>query len=351
VKIVVFCPSFIGDTVMATPAFRAIRDGFADANIIGVIRPGVVATLEGTTWFDEFVGFDSRCRDPACCTLAVTRRLHSGRFDLAVLLPNSFRTAAMAYLARVPRRIGYARYGRDWLLTDKLYYPRDARNRLIPTPILDSYLEVARRLGCPVESRRIELCTTSRDEAAADRAWASLGIPAGEPVICFNTGGAYGPAKNWPDSHFAQLARRLAQDTGSWVLFACGPSERDTVRRTAGLANHARVVTLAEEELGIGLTKACIKRAVLLVITDSGPRHFAAAFGTPVVTLFGPTHMAWTHTDHPRAWHLFHPVECGPCQKRVCPRGHHRCMRALSPESVYHVAMRALQAICRQSVE
>ena len=82
---------------------------------------------------------------------------------------------------------------------------------------------------------------------------------------------------------------------------------------------------------------ACAGRRVLIT-TDSGPRHFAAAFNTPVITLFGPTHIAWTRTYHPHAWHILHKVPCGPCQRPVCPEGHHRCMRDLSPESVFRAA-------------
>ena len=89
--------------------------------------------------------------------------------------------------------------------------------------------------------------------------------------------------------------------------------------------------------LSLGLTKACVRRADLLVTTDSGPRHFAAAFDRPVVTLFGPTHIEWTETYHPRAVHLQQKVDCGPCQKRVCPKDH-RCMLRLTPEEVYTAA-------------
>jgi heptosyltransferase-2 len=109
------------------------------------------------------------------------------------------------------------------------------------------------------------------------------------------------------------------------------------------LADHPSVVTLAELPLGIGLTKACVRRSELLITTDSGPRHFAAAFRTPVITLFGSTHVAWTRTYHSQAWHVFHPVPCGPCQRPVCPLGHHRCMRELTPESVLKVALRVLR--------
>jgi heptosyltransferase-2 len=341
-KIAVFCPSFIGDTVMATPTFRALRRGFADATIAGVIRPHIAPTLDGTNWFDELIRFDPKSSDPTSRMITVVKRLRQGRFDIAVLLPNSFRVAAMAWLAEIPRRVGYVRYARDWLLTDRLAYPRDRRNRRIPTPIVESYVQVARRLGCPVESMQIELSTTSQDEAAADRAFDDVGISRADPVVCLNTGGAYGPAKNWPIPYFAQLARRLTAEAGAWVLVLCGPSERESAREAVYLANHPRVVSLADQTLSIGLTKACIRRAVLLITTDSGPRHFAAAFQTPVITLFGPTHIAWTRTHHPQAWHLLYPVECGPCQKRVCPEGHHRCMRALTPESVLTIALRAL---------
>jgi heptosyltransferase-2 len=165
----------------------------------------------------------------------------------------------------------------------------------------------------------------------------------GEPVVCVNTGGAFGPAKNWPIGHFAELARRLAEECVR-VLVVCGPDERQYAREIVARAGHTGVVSLADQELGIGLTKACVRRARLLITTDSGPRHFATAFGTPVVALFGPTHMAWTRSHHPHAWNLFHPVPCGPCQRPVCPEGHHRCMRELTPESVLPVVRRVLAA-------
>ncbi|MFI5457871.1 MAG: lipopolysaccharide heptosyltransferase II [Isosphaerales bacterium] len=342
-KIAVFCPNLIGDTVMATPTLRAFRGGFPGATIAGVIKTRVAPTLEGTPWFDELIRFDPNATDRSERTMPVVRRLRRGRFDVAVLLPNSFRSALIAWLADIPRRVGYVRSARGFLLTDRLHAARDASGRRLPTPVLESYLQLARRLGCPVDSVQIELATTMDDEAAADQAWRALGLKAGERVVCFNTGGAFGPAKSWPTQHFAVLARRLAGEADVPILVLCGPDERGAAREIVQLAGHPRVVSLADQPLGIGLTKACVRRSALLITTDSGPRHFAAAFNTPVITLFGPTHIAWTRTYHPHAWHLFHPVPCGPCQRPVCPEGHHRCMRELSPESVFRTALRALE--------
>jgi heptosyltransferase-2 len=340
--IVVFCPNLIGDTVMATPAFRALRRGCAGARLVGVIKPQVAPTLDGAPWFDELVHFDPRGRDRPLWTPPVLRRLRDRRAEVAVLFPNSFRSALLAWRAGIPRRVGYAKSGRGLLLTDRLGWPRDRLGRRLPTPIVATYLDLVRRLGCPIDSARPELFTTEADEAAADRAWARLGLPRSEPVVCLNTGGAYGPAKSWPVEHFAALARRLAAEAGRAVLVVCGPAERDAARAIAAGAEHPRVVSLADQALGLGLTKACIRRAGLLITTDSGPRHFAAAFRVPVLTLFGPTFIAWTRTYHPRALHVYHPVPCGPCQRPECPLGHHRCMRELSPDAVFRAALRLL---------
>jgi heptosyltransferase-2 len=341
-KIAVFCPNRIGDTVMATPTFRAIRRGFRDATIVGLIKSRVAPTLDGTHWFDELIRLDPASGDPAQRTVPVVRRLRREHFDVAVLLPNSIRSAWFAWLAAIPRRVGYVRYARGPLLTDRLYAPRDAAGRRLPTPIVESYLRLARRIGCPVDSVRMELATTSDDEASADRTWSALGL--GQRVVCFNTGGAFGPAKNWPNRHFAELARCLATRASVSILVLCGPEERSSAREIVRSADHPCVVSLADQTLGIGLTKACIRRSALLITTDSGPRHFATAFNTPVITLFGPTHISWTRTYNPNAWHLLHPVRCGPCQRPICPLGHHQCMEDLLPGSVLPVALRALSA-------
>jgi heptosyltransferase-2 len=341
-KIVVFCPNLIGDTVMATPTIRSIRGQFPDATLTGVIRPHVAPILDGTPWFDELIPFHHRSARRDQKTAAVVSRLRRGRHDVAVFLPNSFRVAWMAWLAGIPRRIGYVRYGRGFLLTDSLKAPRDNDGKFLPTPIVEYYLALAKMLGSRGDSTQLELATTIDEESAADRAWANLGLSRSEPVVCLNTGGAFGPAKNWPTASFAALARGLVVDFRTSVLVLCGPAERDAAREIAALADHPRVVSLAEQALSLGLSKACVRRAELLITTDSGPRHFAAAFGTPVITLFGPTHIAWTRTYHPRALHLYRPVPCGPCQRPTCAEGHHRCMRDMTPGDVMIAVQRLL---------
>jgi lipopolysaccharide heptosyltransferase II len=342
-RIVIFCPNLIGDTVMATPALRALRKGFAGSHIAGVMKPQVAPTLDGGSWLDERILFDPRSRTPEQRSLAVIKRLRDERFDLAVLLPNSYRSAAVAWLAGVRRRIGYSRMGRGLLLTDSLAVPRDRKGQRLPVPIVGYYLAIARLLNCPIDSFRTDLFTTDADEQAADRCWSRLGLDRHETIVCLNNGGAYGPAKSWPKEHFANLARRLAEEMGVAVLVVCGPSESAGAREIVARAGHPSVVCLADEPMSIGLTKACIRRSALLVTTDSGPRHFAAPFGVPALTLFGPTHIAWTRTHDPRSVHMLNPVPCGPCQRPICPLGHHKCMRELKTDDVFEAASRMLR--------
>ncbi len=341
-RIAIFGPNWIGDAVMATPALRAIRHGFPGARIVGILKPLVASALEGGPWFDDRILYDPRSSSPERRSWSVLRQLRREKLDLAILFPNSFRTAALSWLAGVPRRVGYDRGGRGILLTERLLPPRGPHRERVPTPIVVYYLELARHLGCRSDSLRTELYTTPDDECAADRAWEQLGLSRHARVVCLNTGGAFGPAKSWPPEHFGVLARRLADEAGAGVLVVCGPGEREAAREIVARADRPHVVSLADQPLGIGLTKACIRRSALLVTTDSGPRHFATPFGVPVLSLFGPTHIAWTRTYHPRAVHLFHPVPCGPCQKRVCPLGHHRCMRELDPRDVFAASLRLL---------
>jgi heptosyltransferase-2 len=275
-------------------------------------------------------------------------QLRSERVEWAILFPNSFHTAFVAWLGKCQRRVGYARYARSCLLTDALPPRTSPNGRLLPSPVIEAYNRLAEYVGCPSPSFQMELATTERDEHAADAVWEQAQLANCPEVICLNPGAAFGSAKYWPEESFAELARQLVDRRGSGVLVLCGPSERELARRIVQLAGRPGVHALADHPLSLGLTKACVRRADLLITTDSGPRHFAAAFDRPVVTLFGPTHIAWTETYYARAVHLQKAVDCGPCQLRVCPLDH-RCMRMLTPASVLTAAETLLARCPRQA--
>lgn len=339
----VFLPNWVGDAVMATPTLRALRDHFSGARIIGLMRPAIADVVAATGLLDEAWFFDRRGWDRAQGLWAVSRRLRKARLDLAVLLPNSFAPAWISWLAGARERVGYVRREpRGWLLTRRLTPPR-RDGRLVPSSTLDYYLKLAAAVGCSPGVPAMELATTTADERAADEAWKTLGL-GNRPVVAVNASGAFGAAKLWPDEYFTALARQAAEVLGVDVLILCGPQERTRAQRIAQEAAHPQVVGLAGFAPSIGLSKACVRRSRVLVTTDSGPRHFAAAFGIPSVVLFGPTYIAWSDTHSASECHLQLAVDCGPCQRRVCPAGHHKCMRDLSVACVFDALSAQLEA-------
>lgn len=344
IKIGIFLPNWIGDAVMATPALRALRRTFPEAELVGIHRPYISEVLAGTELIDRALLYDKSSPEAEHHGLAFARQLRREQFDLILLLTNSLRTGWMAWLSGAKRRVGYANEGRGWLLTD----PLPGFHRSTVRSALDNYLELVEHLGCEVSSKRTELSTLSKDETQ----WAAFLCTLDEeltrlPIVTLNPGGAFGEAKHWPSQHFAELSRRIVDGYHKTVVVMCGPGERDIAREIVRLANRPRVVSLADRSLSIGLSKAAVKHSELLITTDSGPRHFAQPFGTPVVTLFGPTHIGYSETYYEKSVHLQLKVDCGPCQERTCPLGHHRCMTDLSVDRVFRAVQIEFDAMHR----
>jgi heptosyltransferase-2 len=334
-SIALFLPNWLGDLVMATPTLRAMRRYFGpSARLVGIMRPYLADVLAGTDWLSEQWYFDRRSKDPSMRPWALARRMRAERFDMAVMLTNSMRTALLAWLGGAKERVGYVHNGRGRLLTAKLYR-RYVGRRMVESPVVDVYLALARALGCPTESPRLELATVEPEEHSAEAVWRDLGLRDDGRVVTLNSGSSNGEARSWPAEHFGELARRIVKDLDHDVLVMCGPQERQAAQDIVRCAGHDRVFSMAEQPLDLGTAKACIRRGRLMVSTDSGPRHVAAAFGKPVITLRGPTLPIWSENPTVEAVDLRLDLDCIGCNKRVCPLGHHKCMRELSVDTVY----------------
>jgi len=331
-RILVVLPNWVGDVVLSTPALRALRSGFAGAHIAFLVKPALAEVLNGGNWMDELIYWPTGKSRPKRRQgfLGLAAALRERRFDCAVLLTNSFRSALLARLAGIRRRIGYDRDGRGLLLTDRLL-PERYDGKYVPVPMIRYYNSIARYLGCGEFPGLPELFTTSEEEQEAARAVAGRFEP-GQPIIVVNSGASFGPAKCWPVERFAEVADRLVEEVNAAVFIACGPKEVQTARQVAAHMRH-RSTVLDQPVMKLGPLKALIRRASLLITNDTGPRHFANAFGTPVVTIFGPTDPKWTATDSPTERSLAVSVHCGPCMKRTCPLDH-RCMTRISSEMV-----------------
>lgn len=350
-RIAVFLPNWVGDVVMATPAVRALRERFRDAAVTYVGRPAALATIGGAEPPDPVIVDRSAERPRWASFLALAAAVRRGQFDLAVLLPNSFRTALAARLAGVRRIAGYARDGRGWLLMEKLQPPRGPDGRFAPIPALDYYAALVGLLGAVCRDRRLALPVAAADAAAAERLLAEAGLlpkRTRKPLVMLNPGSSFGPSKMWDPRRFAALADLLVQRRGAGIIINAAPAERLVAAEAAEAMRHPATLNLARHANSIGLVKALLRRCDLLVTNDTGARHLAAAMGTGVVTLFGSTDPEWSRIDYTRERIVRVEVECSPCQKKLCqqPAGpfYHQCMERISPEVVLAAAEELLDA-------
>jgi heptosyltransferase-2 len=251
-------------------------------------------------------------------------------FDLAILFQNAIEAAIMAFLAGVPGRAGYRSDGRGFLLTHPV--PLQVEDKFLHHT--DYYLEMLRKLGVVGEQKQLRLnCTDIENKWAEEM----LGK---ERWVAVNPGAAYGDAKRWFPERFALVGDRLQEEFGVRLVLTGGPNE---VRIGSDIESF-----MANKPLNmIGKTTvrqlmALLSRCALVVTNDSGPMHIAAAFGVPIVAVFGPTDHTTTSPLAEDASIVRKEFPCSPCLLRKCPADH-GCMEAITAEDVLEAARSLLK--------
>lgn len=348
-RIYVRAPNWVGDFVMATGAFERLRAAHPSARIAVALRPYLRGLLSGTTWFDEVLDAPDAAH-PASIARQVAA-VRAGRFDFAVVLPNSFVTALVPFLAGVPRRAGW-RQGRSFLLTEGPRAPRGKRffwqpgPRRVPVPMPSYYATLLDQIGVP-PGRIAPRLAVDESDAALVRRWSlEHGIGEDDDLVLLTAGASYGASKLWAPERFAELARRLAARPSTRCVVLAGPAEVELARGIATLAGGpaAGVVAAVDPVLPLGGLKGLCARARLMVTADTGPRHVAVAFGVPVVCLMGPTDSRYTdYSLELQTVIQRRELPCVPCQRKVCPLGHHQCMTTIGVDEVFAAAERWLR--------
>jgi heptosyltransferase II len=340
-NILIRATNWIGDAIMSLPALRAIRQRFPDAEITVCAKPWVSALYEGERSIDRVVTVEgaSGARDWAEKG-ALIRRLRRTRFDLAILFPNSFESAAVVRLAGAKRIVGYARDGRSLLLTDAIAVPERGE---IARHERYYYLELLRRAGLidslpeVPETPEILLDGIAGLRAEGEKRFETLGMKL--PVIGVSPGAAYGSAKRWLPERFAESAARLAAEVNGSVAVFGSAAEKNLCEEVAQAAHGRNLAGATDLRAFIGMTAACR----VFLSNDSGAMHIAAAVGVPSVTVFGPTDESATGPMGPVARLVREPVNCAPCLLRECPIDH-RCMTHVTADRVVQTALAVLHA-------
>lgn len=325
-SVLVRATNWVGDALLSTPAVGAVRRAFPAAHLAVLARPPVREVFDGSPDVDEVIVAPARSFGRALAAgLALVRDLRRRGFDLAVLLPNAFEAALVAWMARIPHRVGYATDGRGPLLT------RAVRRRagVLERPQVDYYLGLTDALGWPRagEHPRLPVGPAAEAEAAALLA----GAEGDHPWVALNPGSTYGTAKRWPPERYAALADLLRDREGVGIVVVGSPGDREA-SRAVRQAMRGPALDLTGRT-GLQALGACLRRMACLVTNDTGGMHVGAAVGTPVVAIFGPTDPRTTAPVGDGHRLVRQPVPCSPCLLRECPIDH-RCMTGISVERV-----------------
>lgn len=337
-KILVRATNWVGDAVMALPALEAIRRREPRAHIAVVARPWVAELYRDQGFADQLIVFDHAGQHAGIIGVeALARELRRERFDTALLLQNAFQAAWLAWRAGIPRRIGYARDRRSWLLTEAVELPQPGE---IPSQEPFYYLELLRRAGWLEQLPQLAAVSLRVSGAAQQNGESKLraaGARAGARRVAIAPGAAFGTARCWPVERFAELADRATAELDADVVLVGSATDRDTAQRIAAGMRSKAVMLAGHTTIGElpGVLRACHA----FVGNDSGAMHVAAAVGLPVIGVFGPTDPEATAPLTDRLAVVREAVECSPCFLRACPVDH-RCMQRIEVERVFD-ALRA----------
>jgi lipopolysaccharide heptosyltransferase II len=318
VKIAVRLPNWLGDTVMAVPSIRALRETFREAPML--LAGPWVQLLAGQGLGDALVSYPRAWS----ARLRAADAVRAFGADTAVLFPSSFEAAASAIYWGCRRRIGFAGDGRRWLLTDAPPLPEPRLHQV------DEYLRLVGVLGAVAPAREPRLAPPEPYADARQRVRDLLlqsGAPEGKPKVGVHLGAAYGPAKVWVRERIVEFCR-LGPSLGVAPVLLGAPSDGAAAAAVQGEAPAVSLVGRDSPEL----LPSVLAEMAALVCGDTGVAHLAAALGTPVVTLFGPTDPALS-APLGRVAVVRHAVPCAPCFYRACPI-EHPCMRGIAAAEV-----------------
>ena len=334
-RILLIKPSSLGDIVHALPVVPALKERWPAVHITWLVKRQWADLVERAAGVDRVWPVDATVRSWCGCA----RALRAERFDLAVDLQGLFRSAALARLSGAPMRIGFGngREGSPWFYT-----------QLVPVPsvevhAVDRYLSVAAALGAPPQGPpQFRFNMLDADMAVVRDVCQRKGISVDRPWVAVNVSARW-PTKRWPLSSFGVVLDRLHHEgLGPAVVVGSADDRRD--------ANELRTLSKSPfidltGAIPLGCLPALLSTATAMITNDSGPMHVAAAVGTPVVALFGPTSAARTGPYGAGHRVLARQVPCSPCFSRVCRHSPAmECLHLITPDDVVEAVRRRLTA-------
>ncbi len=337
-NILIRVPNWLGDSMMSTPAVTAVSQMFPKAKLTILSKPVF------STFWKDFPGVDG--------VLGVEKgfggfwrtvaQMKQKRFDAALILPTSFSSAFLPFMADIPVRIGWGGEGRDLFLTHLVPHSKPRQRHLVW-----EYLELVRQgFETPLQGKEASLHCSVNEEAQRGlrQVWKDTGVPQKRSYIALAPGATYGPAKRWPLPYWKELVQKLLGERKESFLILGGLEEEaylELLVKAVPEKDKGRIHLLAGRTSPTILA-AMLAHCKLLVTNDTGPMHVAAAVGTPTVALFGSTSPTWTRPLGIGHEVIYKHLECSPCFQRTCPIGY-KCLHAISVEEVFETVRKKLR--------
>lgn len=324
--------NWIGDAVMTTPAVRSIRLAFPDAWIGMLVKPWVAPVFDHSPQLDQVLIYESEKRHKGLMgKIRMARDLGAMHFDAAILLQNAFEAAFIAWLSRIPIRMGFNTDARSLFLTHAIPCTAETKNKHQTS----YYLDLIHQAGISVHDNHLELLLSERAQRHARDRLSQMGITHNAPIVGINPSATFGPAKQWFPERFAALADRIHTRFRAQILIFGGPEDQ---RLGEKLSQHmqAKPINLAGSTT-LEEAMALIGNCSLFISNDSGLMHVAAALDVPLIALFGSTNPITTGPCSQFSRVIQTSEPCGPCLKKTCPEGHLNCMRSIDVDTVFSI--------------
>ncbi len=326
-KILVVAPNWVGDTVMAQPMFKLLHERHANLTLDVLAPPFTLPLLSRMPEVHRGIiarfghgelKFSERQR--------LARELQAERYDQAIVLPNSLKSALIPLLAKIPKRTGFRGEMRYGLLNDL----RTLDEKTLPKMVERfAALALERGASLPGNLPQPRLSSNTRNSKIIIKKQI---LTEDKPVAIFCPGAEYGPAKRWPAEHFGALAKQ-ASENGYTVWLIGSAKDADIGESIVRASNNTCINLCGKTSLEDAIDLIAI--AALVVTNDSGLMHVAAALNRPTLALYGSSSPAFTPPLSVNAKIIKIDIECSPCFKRECPLGHFNCMRQLTPAQVW----------------
>ncbi len=328
-KILVRSPNWIGDAVMSLPALLSIKSAFPTAEVSVLAKPWVADIFQGVSPLQKIIFYESPGKHQGLTgRLRLAQKLKEEKFDLTILFPNSFESALIAYLARIPNRAGYKTDGRGLLLTHAVPAPEKKKGHQV-----DYYLNLVSYLGFPILTRLPFLKIKPEQAARARAQLESLGIKNMDSLVGLTPGASYGPAKQWPPEKFAELAYSINKRLRAQVIIFGAQNDQQVAQKILSAGPNLGYDLTGQTNLAEAM--ALIACCRLMVTNDSGLMHVAAALKVPVVAIFGSTDPNHTGPIGEHCRVIKKNLSCSPCFKPRCPNRNEQCLEGISVEEVY----------------